>query len=87
MGQLDECYTEPKYTFANHFKKVERTVELDPMDMEAADFVRFFKTYSGYNTYLKQTGQDLAVEMQQKVAGRKVRMWVKYFLIKCTNEE
>lgn len=85
MGELDECYTEPKYTFGKHFNSVERTVHMDHMDMSAEDFVRFFKTYSGYNTYLKTTGKDLALDMQHKVNGRNVRMWVKYFLIKCRN--
>lgn len=60
MKELDECYTEPKYTFANHFKKVNREVTSCRMDMTAENFVNFFKTYSGYNTYLKQTGRDVA---------------------------
>lgn len=85
MGELDDCYSEAKYTFADHFNKIERTVQMDHMDMTAGDFVKFFKTYSGYNTYLKKTGRDVAKEMEEKVNGRNVRMNVKYFLIKCTN--
>ncbi len=53
--------------------------------MSAEDFVKFFKTYSGYNTFVKQTGRDISVEMESKLKDRKVRMMVKYFLIKCSN--
>ena len=55
------------------------------MDMTAEDFISFFRTDSGYNTFLKQTGRDVAEEMKAKVNGRKVGMWVKYFLIRCSN--
>jgi hypothetical protein len=57
------------------------------MDINADDLVNFFKTYSGYNTFVKQTGRDVAEEMREKLKGRKVGMWVKYFLIKCSNPQ